>query len=290
MPLTTPVVLFGAFCINNFIQDHLGTKDDFFYGSFVTDKDPEAIAELYQAEDLLKIIAIHPFMFSMFMDKVRVGESPESEEVMHLSLEESRMIVDNLGMEASFVITEEEEEIEGKTVKTSFKRYERFLDYIPFLHDEGNMTVLWDQIWTFGFRRLEDGRTEVYHEGHSFWGPWPIRVIIHLHQRYVLWACQNYMASEAFGSEDDDAMERREELLQPSLVGSIGNLVNWAGAELNVGKDTLESSVEKSLTWVDAKYNIGKGMLDSHLASLDSKVLEMAMRLPGYSSAAKLFA
>jgi hypothetical protein len=241
--LQMPAVLFGAFCINNFTQDYLGTQKDFFYGSFVTDKDPEAIAELYQAEDLLKIIAIHPFMFSLFMDQVKVGESPESEEEMLLDMEESHMIVQNLGMDVAFVISEEEEEIDGVMVKTSFKRWERFVDYIPFIED--SKTMLWDQTWTFGFRRLPDGRTEVYHEGHDFQGPWPVRIIIHLHQKFVLWACQNYVNSKAFGSEEDDAMEEREAHLQPSLVGAGVKLLTWLGA------DTL-GSVGKFLTSTSA--------------------------------------
>jgi len=230
--LSMPMVFFGAFCMNNLIQDYLGSQEDFFHGSFVTDKDPDAIAELYQAEDLLKLIAIHPFMFSMFMDRVKVGESPESEEEMHLSMEESRMIVQNLGMEASFVITEEEEEIDGQNVRTSFKRYERFLDYVPILHDYGTKILLWDQTWTFGFRRLEDGRYEVYHTGHSFWGPWPVRIIIHLHQRYLLWACKDLMTSKWFASEADDAMEKCEEIMCPTVAGAVGKVARWVGSEV----------------------------------------------------------
>jgi len=240
-----PAIIVGAFCFNNLIQDYLGTKIDFFHGSFITDKNPDDIAEFYQAEDLLKIIAIHPFMFSLFMDKVKVGESPESEEEAHLSMEESRMVVQNLGMEASFVISEEEEEIDGENVKTSFKRYERFLDYVPILHDEGNKVLLWDQTWTFGFNRTEDGRTEVYHTGHRYYGPWPVRVIIHLHQKYVLWACQQYLSLEAFGSDEDDAMEKREAWLQPSLVQAIGRVANWVGTELNDAEDVVETVPSK---------------------------------------------
>merc|ERR1719401_1537113 len=108
-----PAVLVGGFCVNNLIQDYLGSKEtDFFYSSFITDKNPDDIAEFYQAEDLLKIIAFHPFLFKLFMDKVVVGEAPASEEEAHLSMEESRMIVQHLGMHASFEIKEEETEIE----------------------------------------------------------------------------------------------------------------------------------------------------------------------------------
>jgi len=220
-----PALFFGAFCTNNLIQDYFGTKDDeFFYASFTTNKNPDDIAEFYQAEDLLKIISFHPILFKLFMDRVVVGEEPESEEEAHLAMGESRMIVQNLGMEASFVITEEEEEIDGENVKVSFQRYERFLDYVPILHDDGNKILLWDQTWTFGFRRLEDGRTEVYHQGHKFYGPWPVRIIIYIHQKYVIWACEKYLSCEAFGSEADDAMDKREAELSPNAF--------WAGMKV----------------------------------------------------------
>jgi len=60
-----PVPL-AFFFVHSTLQCYLGTQDDFFYGSFITKKDPDAIAELYQAEDLLKIIAMHPSFFSSF--------------------------------------------------------------------------------------------------------------------------------------------------------------------------------------------------------------------------------
>merc|ERR1719191_368793 len=172
------------------------------------------------------------------MDRVVVGEPPASEE--------SRMIVQDLGMEASFVISEEEEEIDGENVKTSFQRYERFLDYVPLLHNDGNKILLWDQTWTFGFRRLEDGRYEVYHTGHYFWGPWPVRIIINLHQRYLLWACKDLMTSECFASEADDAMDRCEEIMCPTLVGAIGKVGRWIQSEVaeiklpSIGSDLSE--------------------------------------------------
>jgi hypothetical protein len=220
-----PALFFGAFCTNNLIQDYFGTQDtEFFYASFITDKHADDIAEFYQAEDLLKIISFHPILFKLFMDRVVVGEEPESEEEAHLAVGESRMIVQNLGMEASFVITEEEEEIDGENVKVSFQRYERFLDYVPILHDDGDKRLLWDQTWTFGFRRLEDGRYEVYHQGHKFYGPWPVRLIILIHQRYVIWACEKYLSCEAFGSEADDAMDKREAELSPNAF--------WAGIKV----------------------------------------------------------
>jgi hypothetical protein len=205
-----PLALFFA---HSTLQCYLGTQDDFFYGSFITNKDPDAIAEFYQAEDLLKIIAMHPFFFKLFMDKVEVGESPANADEALLTPNENVMIVKRLGMTAAFEIMEEEEEFDGEAKRTIFKRYERFVDYVPILSDYGHKFLLWDQTWTFGFRRLEDGRYEVYHKGHKFVGPWPVRVIVWFHQRYVLRACERYVNSLSFANEEDYATDRREEML-----------------------------------------------------------------------------
>jgi len=83
-------------------------------------------------------------------------------------------------------------------------RHERFIDWVPLLADLGYKQLLWDQTWTFGFNRLEDGTVEVYHHGEKFQGPWPVRLIVFFHQYYVLWACEKYINGKAFGSEDID--------------------------------------------------------------------------------------
>jgi hypothetical protein len=176
-----PMVLFGVFCFNGTLQSYFGTGKDFFYHSYVTKKSPDDIVELYQAEDLLKIIAGHPIFFKLFMDKVVVGETPATEKEAMLSVEESRMDVKTLGMEVAFEITDQEEEVEGETMRT-FKRYERFTDFFPILNEWGFKVLLWDQTWTYGFRCRPDGTTEIYHHGHDFYGPWPIRLIVQLHQ------------------------------------------------------------------------------------------------------------
>lgn len=67
--------------------------------------------------------------------------------------------------------------------------------------------LLWDQTWKYEFRRVEAGRVEVRHHATRFRGPWPVGLAVLLHQRYVLWACERYLNSDVFGSEDSDAQQ-----------------------------------------------------------------------------------
>ena len=48
---------------------------------------------------------------------------------------------------------------------------------------------------------------QVHHRGEKFYGPWPVRLAISLHQRYVLWACDKFINSPAFGTGDIDRQE-----------------------------------------------------------------------------------
>lgn len=202
-----PFALFGGSVT---MQHYLGNSDNFFHGKFVTKKDTDDLAEFYQAEDLLRIIAVFTFTFNLFMNKVVPDVNEATEETALISVNETHFQVKHLGMEVSFEIIEQEEEIDGETKLTSFKRHERFIDWVPFLNDFGIKQMLWDQTWVYGFNRLEDGTVEVYHHGEKFQGPWPIRLIVFLHQYYVLWACEKYINGSSFGTEDLD--KQQEEL------------------------------------------------------------------------------
>lgn len=116
-----------------------------------------------------------------------------------------------LGMEVSFeIIEQEEEDADGESKVSQFLRHERFIDWVPLLADRGIKILLWDQTWSFGFKKREDGKLEVYHRGDRFKGPWPIRLVIFFHQRYVLWACEKFINGKSFGTEDID--KQQEEL------------------------------------------------------------------------------
>lgn len=191
------------------LQYYFGDSDDFFKGKFTTKKDPSDLSEFYQAEDLLKIIAVHPFLFGLFMNKVDPDTEMPTKDTALISLDETHFRVKLFGMEVSFEIIEHEEEIDGETKLTSFTRHERFIDWVPVLADFGYKYLLWDQTWVYSFKRKDDGTVEVSHLGEKFRGPWPVRLIVFFHQYYVLWACEKYINGEAFGTEDIDKQQEQ---------------------------------------------------------------------------------
>lgn len=208
------------------LQAWYGTQDNpyqpVFEEKFVTKKDPEAIVDFYQAEELLRIIAVHPIFFNLFMNKVDFDTQEMTEETALLMANEAQgtagaeaevhLNVKGLGMEVSFEIIKQEEEIDGEEVLTHFCRHERFIDWVPFLNELGTKILLWDQTWKFMLNRLENGDYEVTHKCTKFTGPFPIRGIVWLHQKYVIWACEKYINKTDFGLEDAD-IDQQHELL-----------------------------------------------------------------------------
>ena len=157
---------------------------------------------------------MHPIFFSLFMDKVDFDPNEMTEDTALLNPEEcegsegtaaeTHLNVKALGMEVSFEIIQREEEIDGEDVVVHFCRYERFIDWVPILNEFGKKILLWDQTWKFEFDRLENGDYEVTHLCTKFVGPFPVRIIIWFHQRYVIWACEKYINETDFGIEDAD--------------------------------------------------------------------------------------
>jgi hypothetical protein len=79
----------------------------------------------------------------------------------------------------------------------------------------GTKLMLWDQTWKFEFDRLENGEYQVTHKCTKFAGPFPVRMIVWLHQKYVIWACEKYINKTDFGSEDADLDQ------QQAIIGNI---------------------------------------------------------------------
>jgi hypothetical protein len=130
----------------------------------------------------------------------------------------------------SFEIIQQEEEIDGEDVITYFCRHERVIDWFPILSEFGKKILLWDQTWKFEFTRLEDGDYEVTHLCTKFIGPFPIRIIIWFHQRYVLWACEKYINQTDFGIEDAD-MDKQQAIIANIPAHTVKEFISTLASE-----------------------------------------------------------
>jgi hypothetical protein len=218
VPVQLPFAILGGCSVVALMQAWYGTQDNpyqpVFEESFITKKNPEALTEFYEAEELLHIIAVHPIFFNLFMNKVDFDTKEMTEETALLKAHEAEgtagaeaevhLNVKTLGMEVSFEIIKDEEEIDGEEGLKHFCRHERFIDWVPILNELGTKIMLWDQTWKFEFDRLENGEYKVTHKCTKFAGPFPVRAIVWLHQKYVIWACEKYVNKTDFGDEDAD--------------------------------------------------------------------------------------
>jgi hypothetical protein len=225
---TLPFLVLSGCSVVALMQAWYGTQDNpyqpVFEETFITKKDPEALVEFYEAEELLHIIAVHPIFFDLFMCKVDFDTAEMTSTTALLPTKEAEgtagveaevhLNVKTLGMEVSFEIIKVEDEIEGEEVMTHFCRHERFIDWVPILNELECLGkpkfMLWDQTWKFEFDRLENGDYKVTHKCTKFAGPFPVRFVVWLHQKYVIWACEKYINNTDFGVEDADMDEQQK--------------------------------------------------------------------------------
>jgi len=253
IPVQLPFVFLGGCSMVALLQSWYGTQDNpyqpVFKESFITKKDPEALVEFYEAEELLHIIAVLPPFFDLFMSRVDFDTAEMTEETKLLPTEEAEgtagveaevhLNVKTIGMEVSFEIIKVEDEVDGEEVMTHFCRHERFIDWVPILNELDTLTggyvnaiklMLWDQTWKFEFDRLEDGSYKVSHICTKFAGPFPVRFIVWLHQKYVIWACEKFINETDFGNEEAD-MDDQQNIIKNILLHT---------AKETVGIDTMK--------------------------------------------------
>jgi hypothetical protein len=184
-------------------QYYLGNAENIFEYKFKTFKKPEDLADFYGTEDFMEIFCVLPFMVDLM---VRGAEFDDNGTIHAWGL---------LGpgeLTVSVDFEEREVDTNGDGIPDTlawFNKKEHFHDVAPsFL---GGFT-LWEMTQNFGYHRLDDGTCEVYHHGEKFNGFFPMRLIFQLHSRYVIWATEKYINSEAFGTEDreDDLEEQRQ--------------------------------------------------------------------------------
>merc|ERR1712176_238999 len=164
---------------------------------FTTTKDPDAVQDFYSTEDFLQILGIFPLAIHFVLAGVEWDTDKENS-----------MDVWN-SMNISFDITEKEiEGPDGETVVALFNKREHFINYVPLCRC-ATAILLWDQVQNFGFQRMHDGTLKILHHGESFFGPWPVRLLVQLHARYVIWATERHINSPVFATEDLEAQEHQ---------------------------------------------------------------------------------
>jgi len=181
------------------LQYTFGEADDFFEHKFVTRKKPEDLADFYGAEDFMEIFSVFSFMAHLMM---RNAEFDDDGTIHTFGL---------MGpgeMEISVEFDEKEIDTNGDGEPDTlswFNKKESFQDFAPsFL---GGFK-LWEMTQNFGYHWRADGTCEVYHHGEHFKGLFPVRLLFALHSRYVIWATEKYINSDAFGAEDrEDDLE-----------------------------------------------------------------------------------
>jgi hypothetical protein len=197
--VTTPAgltTLGGLGCGHLVMQSYFGTATDFFEYSFETKQPPEKIVDFYSTEEFLQILGVFGFATNFVLAGVVWATDTDQKNTVWNAIE------------ISFDITEREvvDPVTGKNVVGFFNKRERFKNFVPWTN-----ILMWDQIQNYGFRRKKDGTIQVIHQGESFYGPWPVRLLVQLHARYVIWATEKHLNSELFGSEDLEAVEHQRE-------------------------------------------------------------------------------
>mmetsp|Transcript_17992 Transcript_17992/g.22152 ORF Transcript_17992/g.22152 Transcript_17992/m.22152 type:complete len:340 (-) Transcript_17992:1939-2958(-) len=224
----------GGVCILGcaVMQYLYGSTENFYKYSFITNKNPDDLADFYGTEDFMELFCVFPFVVKLLMR----GASFDNEGVVH-----------TMGfpgeMEVNMLFTDREEDVKGDgNLKTVFfNKREEFRDKIgPY--------ELWSTVQNFGFNVHPDGACEVYHHGESFRGPFFLRLILHMHAKYVIWATEHHINHHAFAeSEDEEEVEERSRQEMPihivhdhlfkDFVSSLIGDIESQRDKLNLEKD-----------------------------------------------------
>jgi len=214
MPTTVPAIFTkakdailskttAAFLGGALVATPVLTGEDFFEHKFISAKNPDDIVDFYSTEDFLCILGVFPIALKF----VLAGVEWDTER-------DNTMSVHN-AMEISFELTEREEQTEsGEKVVAFFQKRERFKNFIPFTR-----FLIWDQVQCYGYNRREDGTLEVFHRGEYFNGPLPVRLLVQLHARYVIWATEKHLNSAKFGNASLEDQEHQRSNI-PAFVFS----------------------------------------------------------------------
>ena len=90
-------------------------------------------------------------------------------------------------------------------------------------------------------------RIEIFHRGEYFNGPLPIRLLVQLHARYVIWATQKHINSKAFGGGDLELQDaQRGNIPMYAVQDFFRRLVIAQQVAMESGKIAAGASTEKA--------------------------------------------
>lgn len=165
------------------------------------------------SEAFMDLFCVLPLMGTLMMR----GGYFDEEGTVHTTGLPGEMLV-------SMVFSDEADE-DGTT--KWFNKRERF-------RDVGFGYTCWDMVTNFGFEKLPDGRTMVYHHGEYFKGNLPpisllVRLVFGIHARWVAWATEHHINHYAFqnDTEFDEHLELESREDMPLFL-----LKNYAWSDL----------------------------------------------------------
>ena len=183
-------------------QTFFGSAEDFYDHRFVTEADPNALAEFYGNEDFMEIFCVFPFMVDFMM---RSGYFDDNGHVHTFGLPP---VISNMVVSMQFD-EREEDDGNGETNTICFNKKERFK-----CSDSLFGNTLWEMVQNFGYATREDGKIEVYHYGQKWQGPFFIRLVFQMHARYVIYATEQHVNSPRFLAQDEDEDEEDDLVAQ----------------------------------------------------------------------------
>jgi len=225
------------------LQYFFGSSDNFYEYHFITDKDPDDLADFYGSEDFMELFCVFPLMGQIMMR----GGTFDDEGNVHSAGLPGELVV-------SMVFSDEasEEGDEDPDGFQWFNKRERFEDKLFGI-------TMWDMIQNFGFHQMPDGRCVVYHYGEYFHGYCPplsllVRLIFQVHARWVAWATHHHIAHEAFISktEEEEAVEHES---RTNMVFHLLKNYVWRDtkAMLGFGKARSSTTTEDETSFLVAE-------------------------------------
>jgi hypothetical protein len=183
-------------------QYQLGSTTDFFEHKFVTSQHPEDLADFYGTEDFVEVFCCVPFMISLMMGSAKYDDKDGTIHSWGLLGPGALEVAASFDQRRHTTTTTKQQQPgtaigdDGEPDTLSwFNKRETFQDVAPASLGGG---TLWKMTQNFGYHRRDDGTCEIYHHGESFQGIFPMRILFQLHAKYVIWATERYINSEAF--------------------------------------------------------------------------------------------